>query len=223
MHFGLSPFNCQAGYSPFFASRLLAARLGSVSRGDPLETITFRVVSTNERMHGSGETQELQKEKTMLNNAKPIPDGYHAITPYLFIKDAAKAIEFYKQALGATERMRLSMPGGNQIGHAELAIGDSVIMLSDECPDMSARGPESLGGSPVALHVYVEDVDAVVQRAVAAGATLTQPVEDKFYGDRTGGITDPFGHLWYIATHTEDVSPEEVNRRATELFQSKSG
>jgi PhnB protein len=143
---------------------------------------------------------------------KPIPDGYHSVTPYLTIKGAADAIEFYKDAFGATERMRMPGPDG-KVAHAEVQIGDSVVMLADESVEMGGRGPLSIGGSPVTIMVYVEDVDATVARAVAAGATLTHPVSDKFYGDRSGGLQDPFGHKWHLATHTEDVSPEEMGRR----------
>jgi PhnB protein len=149
----------------------------------------------------------------MSARVKPIPDGYHAVTPYLFIKGAARAIEFYKKVFGATERMRLDMPGG-MIGHAELVIGDSAIMLADEAPSMRALSPPSIGGSPVMIHLYVEDVDAVFNRAVAAGASVLHPLENKFYGDRSASIVDPFGHLWGIATHKEDVTPEEIGRRA---------
>jgi len=144
---------------------------------------------------------------------RPIPDGYHTIIPYLSIKGAAAAIEFYKKAFGATESMRLAQPDG-RIGHAELQLGDSRIMLADEFPDLDFRSPLSLGGSPVHLHVYVPDVDAVVSRALAAGATLERPVEDQFYGDRTGTVADPYGHVWHVATHTEDVPPDELRRRA---------
>jgi PhnB protein len=149
----------------------------------------------------------------MTRNVKPIPEGYHSVTPYLIIKNAAEAIEFYKKALGATELFRMDQPDG-KIGHAEIKIGDSPIMLSDEFPEMGHRGPQSLGGSPVSLMLYVEDVDAVVDRAITAGAKLDRPVEDKFYGDRTGSLTDPFGHIWHIGTHKEDVSPEEMEKRA---------
>jgi PhnB protein len=155
-------------------------------------------------------------------DVKPIPDGYHNVTPYLVVDRGADAIEFYKQALGATERVRLAQPDG-KIGHAELEIGDSVIMLCDEYPEMNALSPKSVGGSPVALHLYVEDVDAVVQSAVAAGAKVTQPIEDKFYGDRLGQIVDPFGHVWSIGTHIEDVAPEEIERRAAALMQMSGG
>jgi len=144
---------------------------------------------------------------------RPIPDGYHTIIPYLSIKGAAAAIEFYKEAFGATESMRLAQPDG-RIGHAELQLGDSRIMLADEFPDLDFPSPLSLGGSPVHLHVYVPDVDAVVSRALAAGATLERPVEDQFYGDRTGTVADPYGHVWHVATHTEDVPPDELRRRA---------
>ena len=149
----------------------------------------------------------------MTSKVKPIPEGYHSVTPYLIIKNAADAIEFYKKAFGATELFRIDQPDG-KIGHAEIKIGDSPIMLSDEFPEMGHRGPQSLGGSPVSIMLYVEDVDAVVNRATTAGAKLDRPVEDKFYGDRAGSLTDPFGHIWHIGTHKEDVSPEEMEKRA---------
>jgi PhnB protein len=143
---------------------------------------------------------------------KPVPDGYHTVTPYLIVKGAAEAIDFYCRALGATERMRLSSPDG-KVGHAELQIGDSVVMLADEFPQMGALGPKSIGGSPVGLAVYVEDVDSRFERAVAAGAKVVRPVQDQFYGDRSGTFEDPFGHKWTFATHIEDVPPEEITRR----------
>jgi PhnB protein len=149
----------------------------------------------------------------MTSKVKPIPEGYHSVTPYLIVKNAADAIEFYKKAFGATELFRMDQPDG-KIGHAEIKIGDSPIMLSDEFPEMGHRGPQSLGGSPVSIMLYVEDVDAVVNRATSAGAKLDRPVEDKFYGDRAGSLTDPFGHIWHIGTHKEDVSPEEMEKRA---------
>jgi PhnB protein len=152
-------------------------------------------------------------EGFMTNPVKPIPEGYHSATPYLIVKDAARAIEFYKRAFGATELLRMAAPGG-KIGHAEIKIGDSPIMLADEVPDMGALSPESLGGTPVSILLYVEDVDAVFNQAIAAGAKIQRPVKDQFYGDRTGGVTDPFGHVWYVATHKEDVSPEEMRKRA---------
>lgn len=149
----------------------------------------------------------------MTSKVNPIPKGYHTATPYLIVKDAAGAIEFYKKAFGATELMRMPGPDG-KIGHAEIKIGDSPIMLADEVPGMGFRSPESLGGSPISILLYVKDVDAVFSQAVAAGAKVQRPVADQFYGDRTGGLTDPFGHLWYVATHKEDVSPEEMKKRA---------
>ncbi len=149
----------------------------------------------------------------MDGTTKHIPEGYHSVTPYLHIRDAARAIEFYKQAFGATEIMRMDAPGG-KIGHAELNIGGSHIMLADECPEMDIRSPQSCGGTPVSLLLYVEDVDAVAGRVVELGAKMLSPLEDKFYGDRMGKIEDPFGHIWAIATHTEDVSPEEMEKRA---------
>jgi PhnB protein len=149
-----------------------------------------------------------------------IPEGYHTATPYLILTGAARAIEFYQQAFGATELMRLAAPGG-KVMHAEIQIGDSRIMLADECPEMDARGPQMIGGTPVSLMLYVKDVDAVTARAVAAGAKLLRPVQDQFYGDRCGTLTDPFGHQWTIATHKEDVSPEEISRRAAAMFAKK--
>jgi PhnB protein len=144
---------------------------------------------------------------------KPIPAGYHTIIPYLSIKGAADAIEFYKKAFGATESMRMPQPDG-RIGHAELQLGDSRVMLADEFPEMDFRSPRSMGGSPVHIHMYVEDVDTVVSRAVAAGAKVVRPVQDQFYGDRSGTVADPYGHVWHVSTHTEDVSPEEMRKRA---------
>jgi PhnB protein len=153
---------------------------------------------------------------------QPIPDGYHTATPYLIVRDAARAIEFYKQAFGATELMRLGDPTG-KVGHAEIKVGDSTIMLADEFPEMGIRGPQSIGGSPVSILLYVEDVDAVYSRAVASGATAVRPVKDQFYGDRSGTLTDPFGHTWTIATHTEDVSPEEIQKRFEDSMKQQAG
>jgi PhnB protein len=153
----------------------------------------------------------------MTNAIKPVPEGYHTATPYLIVANAAKAIEFYKQAFNATELMRMEAPG-NKIGHAEIKIGDSPIMLADEYPDCNARSPQTIGGTAVSIMLYVDDVDMIVARAVAAGAGLLMPVKDQFYGDRSGKIIDPFGHHWMIATHKEDVSPEEIRQRADALF-----
>jgi PhnB protein len=152
---------------------------------------------------------------------KPIPEGYHAVTPYLVIKGATAAIDYYKKVFGATERMRMDAPGGT-IGHAELVIGDSTIMLADEFPDMGFRSPKTIGGSPVSLVLYVEDVDTVFKRAVGAGAKELRPVADQFYGDRMGTLEDPFGHVWSVATHTEDVSPDEMERRAGEYAKQQA-
>ena len=149
---------------------------------------------------------------------KTIPDGYHSVTPYLSIKGAAQAIEFYKRAFSATELFRLVAPSG-EIGHAEIKIGNSPIMLADPCEEGPFRNPQSLGGSSVGLHVYVEDVDALFVQAVDAGAKAVRPVQDQFYGDRTGTLEDPFGHVWFLATHKEDLTPEEINRRAEALFK----
>ncbi len=148
--------------------------------------------------------------------AKPIPDNYPRVTPYLIVDNANAAIDFYISVLGAEERMRMPGPD-DKVGHAELSIGDSMIMLADEFPDMGARSPKSIGGSPVTIHVYVQDVDATVALAVTAGATITRPVEDKFYGDRGGEFLDPYGHRWSIASHVEDLSPEEMQLRMGEM------
>ncbi len=153
----------------------------------------------------------------MKSIVKPVPEGYHTVTPYLFITNAAKAIAFYQEAFGATELERLATPDG-KVAHAELRIGDSRVMLSDEFPEMGTRSPQTIGGSAASIMLYVEDVDAVVSRAVAAGAKVLEPVADQFYGDRSGCITDPFGHRWTIATHQEDVPPEEIKKRAAALF-----
>ncbi len=150
---------------------------------------------------------------------KPIPDGYPRVTPYLIIDGASAAIEFYGSVLGATERMRMPAPD-DKVGHAELQIGDSVIMLADEAPGMGARGPRAVGGTPVTLHVYVEDVDSVFDRAVEAGAKALSPVEDRFYGDRSGQFEDPFGHRWDVATHVEDVPPEDMAKRMAAMSAS---
>jgi PhnB protein len=148
---------------------------------------------------------------------KPIPEGYPVLSPSLAVDDASRAIDFYKQAFGATERMRMPMPDG-RIGHAELDVAGTVVMLSDPMPQASVKPPTELGGTSVGIFMYVEDVDAFVQRAVDAGATVTMPVEDQFWGDRFGTISDPFGHQWQIATHVEDLSPEEMEKRGQEAM-----
>jgi PhnB protein len=148
---------------------------------------------------------------------KPIPEGYHTVSPYLALDDAAEAIEFYKKVFGAKERMRMDAPGG-LIGHAELEIGDSIVMLSDSFPQASTWPPSELGGTSASIFLYVEDVDALVKKATDAGAMITQEVADQFWGDRFGSFKDPFGHSWSIATHVEDVSPEEMAERAKEAM-----
>lgn len=150
-------------------------------------------------------------------DVKPIPDGFPRVTPYLCVDGASAAIDFYRDVLGATERVRMPAPDG-RIGHAELELGDSLIMLSDENPDWGTRGPKAFGGSPVTVSVYVEDVDAAFERAISGGATVVQPVTDQFYGDRSGLFEDPFGHRWSIATHIEDVPPDEMAARAAKLM-----
>ena len=148
----------------------------------------------------------------------PIPAGYHTVTPYLIVKDAAKALSFYIQAFGAVEIMRMADKSG-KVGHAEIRIGDSILMLADEFPDMGFLSPLSLGGTATGLSVYVPDADTRFTAAVEAGAKVLKPMKDEFYGDRSGQIIDPFGHKWTIATHIEDVTPEEMNRRYEALMQ----
>jgi PhnB protein len=153
---------------------------------------------------------------------KPIPEGYPSVSPYLTVDDGKGAIEFYKRAFGATERGSMSAPDG-RIAHAELEIGDSIVMLSDPFPQFDARSPKDIGGSTVAVHLYVEDVDAVVQDAVDAGAKITMNPVDQFWGERLGRVTDPFGHIWLIASRVEDLTPEQVAARAREAFAAMSG
>jgi PhnB protein len=152
---------------------------------------------------------------------KPIPEGYHTVSPYLAVDDAARAIDYYARAFGAKELVRMDGPGGT-IGHAELEVGDSRIMLSDPFPQASTRPPKELGGTSASVFMYVDDVDAVVKQAVDAGATITMEVADQFWGDRFGTITDPFGHVWSIATHVEDVPPEAMAERAKAAMEAMS-
>ena len=155
-------------------------------------------------------------------SVKAKPDGFHTATPYLVMNGAAEAIEFYKKAFGAVEHLRLDGPGG-RVMHAEIKIGDSILMLSDECLEMGHKGPKTLGGAGMSLMLYVEGVDAAFAKAVAAGATVVRPLADQFYGDRSGTVTDPFGHVWTLATHVEDVSLEECGRRFEAMMQKKAG
>ena len=154
----------------------------------------------------------------MKRNVKPVPEGYRTITPYLTVHDAAKVIDFYKEAFGAEERSRMTLPDGKCIAHAELKIGDSIFMLSDEMPGQSYE-PSAVSESCVGFYLYVNDVDDVFERAMAAGATVKEPVRDEFWGDRVGKIADPSGHVWMLATHVEDVSPEELRKRGQEMFE----
>jgi len=151
---------------------------------------------------------------------QPIPEGYHSVTPYLICRGAAQAIDFYKKAFGAVELFRMGSPDG-RVGHAEIKLGDSIIMLADEHPEMGYRGPQALGGTPVSLLLYVKDVDTQFNQAVAAGGKVQRPLKDQFYGDRSGTLADPFGHVWTLATHKEDLSPEEIERRAVEAMKQK--
>ena len=157
-----------------------------------------------------------------MGNVKPIPEGYHSITPYLFVKGAVAAIDFYKSVFGATEVVRMMGPNG-KVMHAELKIGDSIVMLADENPQTGVMSPQTVGGYSVGLHVYVEDVDAVIHKAVENGAKPLHPIKNQFYGDRSGSLLDPFGHMWSVATHVEDVSPEEMRKRMTAATSQTAG
>ena len=157
----------------------------------------------------------------MQTRAKYIPEGFHTVTPYLTVKDPKEAISFYKRAFGARERMLMPMPDG-RVAHAEIQIADSIVMLGQECPEHGSTSAQTLGGSPVGLALYVENVDDVFKKAVGAGATSTEPVENKFWGDRAGSITDPFGHKWMLLTHVEDVPPDEMKKRMAEAFSTAS-
>lgn len=157
----------------------------------------------------------------MTTKVNPIPEGFHTVTPYLCVKDAVRAIEFYKKAFGATEVMRLVDPTNGKIGHAQIQIGASMVMLADEFPEMGILSPQSLGGSPVSISLFVEDVDALASQAIAAGAKVLGPVADQFWGERSGKFEDPFGHIWLIQTRTEEVSPEEMQRRYDDLMKQQ--
>jgi len=154
----------------------------------------------------------------MKSQIKPVPDGFHTLTPHLVVKGASQAIEFYKRAFGAEEIKRLPGPDGKSLIHAELKIGNSRLLLVDEFPEMDCRGPRSVGGSPVSIHMFVDDADAAFDKALAAGAEVRMPLADQFWGDRYGVLTDPFGHIWSIATHKEDLTPQEIGKRAQTAF-----
>jgi len=156
----------------------------------------------------------------MTNKVNPIPQGYNTATPYLHVRNAVNAIEFYKKAFGAKEVMRMPGPG-EKIMHAEIQIGNSRIMLSDEFPEMNAHSPQSLGGTATGIHLYVEDADTVFKQAVTAGAQIVRPLENQFYGDRLGTIKDPFGHIWSVSTHIEDVSIQEMQKRSASMQNQK--
>jgi PhnB protein len=162
------------------------------------------------------------KEFEIMGSVKPIPEGYHNVTPYLFVKGAVKAIDFYKNAFAATEILRMPGPDG-RIMHAELRIGDSIVMLADENPPHGVMSPQTVGGFSVGLHVYVENVDQVMQKAVENGAKPLRPIKNQFYGDRSGSLLDPFGHMWSVATHVEDVSPEEMRKRVNVAMSQTAG
>jgi PhnB protein len=157
-----------------------------------------------------------------MGTVKPIPEGYHSVTPYVYVRGAASAIDFYKTVFGATEIVRMAGPDG-KIMHAELKIGDSIVMLGDENPHMGIMSPQTVGGFSTGLHVYVEHVDAVVQKMIDSGAKLLRPVKNQFYGDRSASLLDPFGHMWSVATHIEDVAPEEMKKRMTAAMSQTAG
>jgi uncharacterized glyoxalase superfamily protein PhnB len=164
------------------------------------------------------ENNQIKGKEEMKNPIKAVPDGFHALTPHLVVKGASQAIEFYKKAFGAEEIRRMPGPDGKSIMHAELKIGDSRLFLVDEFPEMDCRGPQSIGGSPVTIHMYVDDVDAAFEEALSAGAQVRMPLADQFWGDRYGVLTDPFGHIWSIATHKEDLTQEEIGKHAQAAF-----
>jgi PhnB protein len=157
-----------------------------------------------------------------MSTAKAIPDGYHNVTPYLFVRSAARAIDFYMTVFGATEIVRMAGSNGKVL-HAELRIGDSIVMLADESPQTGVMSPQTIGGYSVGLHLYVENVEAVIQKAVDNGAKLLRPIKNQFYGDRSGSLLDPFGHMWSVATHVEDVSPDELRKRMTAAMTQTAG
>ena len=161
-------------------------------------------------------------KKKAARKVQPIPKGYHAVTAYLAVRGAQQALDYYKKAFGAKELLRMPGPDG-KIGHAEIRVGDSHVMLADEHPEMDFQGPQTRGGTTVQLHLYVPDVDATVEKALAAGGKLVRPIKDQFYGDRSGTIADPFGHVWYVATHKEDLSPAEIRRRVEAMAKAGSG
>ena len=158
----------------------------------------------------------------MTRQVQPVPDGYRTVTPYMILSDATEALDFYNRAFGATLEHKITGPDGRS-GHAEIRIGDSRIMLADEFPEMGCRSAKTLGGTPVMIHLYVADVDEFCERAVAAGAKLIRPIADQFYGDRSGGLEDPFGNVWWVATHIEDVAPDELARRAEQAMRQSGG
>lgn len=165
-------------------------------------------------------TTVAKKVKRKAKKVSYIPKGYNTITPYLIVSNGKKAIEFYTKLFGAKQVMRLDQPGG-KIGHAELKIGDTKIMLADQCPEMGALAPEAFSGSPVSIHLYVKDVDSTSNKAAKLGAKIIRPAQDMFYGDRSCGLQDPFGHIWYVSTHIENVTPAQMRKRAAELFGHK--
>lgn len=177
---------------------------------------TKKVVKKAVKAKAKSKPKTAKKSKKVL----AVPKGYHSITPYLIVNQALNAIEFYKKAFGAKVVMCMQDETGC-VNHAELQIGDAKIMLADECPEMNARAPQSYGGSPVSIHLYIPNVDAVVDRALAAGAVLARPVQDMYYGDRSGGVMDPFGHVWFISTHVEDVTPAQMKKRVAAMCEHK--
>ena len=181
----------------------------------PVKKLAAKKTSSKKPSAKKSPARKLAPKKAV---AKPIPEGYHALTPYLAIRGAADAIEFYKKAFGAKERMRMEAPGG-KLGHAEIVIGDSVVMLADEFEAMDFLSPLARGGTSVTLHLYVRDCDASFAKAEAAGAKVIRPLKDQFYGDRSGTVQDPFGHVWHLSTHKEELSLAEIKRRGAEAMK----
>lgn len=190
--------------------------MAKAKKSKPAVKAVKKLKKASSAIKKSGKKVVVKKKRVKSKKVSAVPKGYHSVTPYLIMRQCADAIEFYKKAFGAKEMMRMEKEVG-KIGHAELTIGDSKIMLADEHLELNARGPQTVGGTPVSLYLYMKNVDAIFKQALEAGATEIRPVADQFYGDRSGGLQDPFGHIWYIATHVEDVTPAQIKKRLAEM------
>jgi PhnB protein len=211
------PRNKKINLTPF--TRIDPHELPRAGRDNPGK-IAYTLHNTSE--HGPDDSHTKWRNEAMAGNVNPIPEAYHAATPYLVCSDAAAAIEFYQRAFGAHEMFRMGAPGG-KVGHAEIRIGEhAIVMLADECPEMDARSPKTLGGTAVSVYIYVKDVDALARQAEEAGARILRPVADQFYGDRSVHLEDPFGHRWGFATRVEELTPEEIDKRFAEMVNAKS-